>query len=301
MDNPFKGLPKPAIYAVLVGGVAVSGYALYQHHKTSGSWSPFATGTSGSSSTTSTTQTDPVTGLPYSQDDAVDPVTGLMYLAEAQQYGSVQAAEADVSQFGQSTTSGSGIGVQPATYPVANSPSGTQTGSPYTSNAAWAQAAQAGLTDIGYDGPTVAAALGAYLTQTPLTSAQAVIVNTAIGEFGPPPVGNLQVILQPTSGPGQTGGGSSPTIKPGIPTLSVTPSTGFADFGWSNVTGATEYELTVKGAGGKGTGTSNVDETLTGNHAEHVTLAKGDYVAQVRAHNAGGYSSWSPIKHFTVK
>jgi hypothetical protein len=74
----------------------------------------------------------------------------------------------------------------------------------YTSNAAWAQAATAGLADVGYDETTVATALGAYITQTPLTAAQASLVNTAIAEYGAPPTGNLQVILQPVSKPSPT-------------------------------------------------------------------------------------------------
>jgi hypothetical protein len=201
--NPFKGLPKPAIYASLIGFTGITGYLAWKHHASTGSWNPWSSGSS-SSATTSTTTIDPVTGMPSSQDDATDPVTGLTYLAEAQQYGSVAAAEADVSQFGQSTASGSGVGVSPATYPVAGSPAGTQTGNPYTSNAAWSQAVQAGLTDIGYSAIEVASALGLYLTGQPLTPAQAKIVNTAIGEYGPAPVGNLQVILAPAQGPATT-------------------------------------------------------------------------------------------------
>jgi hypothetical protein len=47
-----------------------------------------------SASTTASTGIDPVTGLPYSEDQTVDPLTGMTYLAEAQEYGSVSAAEA---------------------------------------------------------------------------------------------------------------------------------------------------------------------------------------------------------------
>jgi beta-lactam-binding protein with PASTA domain len=43
--------------------------------------------------------------------------------------------------------------------------------------------------------------LGAYLTGTPLTPAQVTIVNTAIAEYGPAPVGNIQVIQQPVAKP----------------------------------------------------------------------------------------------------
>lgn len=145
-QNPFKNLSRPQMYAVGIGGAAIGGYALYAHHKKTGSWSPFATGTAATAST-GATGTDPVTGLPYTQDGETDPITGEGYLQEAQQYGSVAAAEAAVSAWGQSTATGSGIGVNPASPASSgsiNTPVGT---SVYTSNAAWAQAATAGLTD----------------------------------------------------------------------------------------------------------------------------------------------------------
>jgi hypothetical protein len=292
MDNPFKGLSKTQLYMSLAGFAGITGYLVIRHHKQTGSWNPWSGGTT--SDTTSTTQADPVTGLPYSQDDATDPVTGMTYLAEAQQYGSVAAAEASVSQFGTTAPTGSGIGVQPASpaYPVAGSPSGTQTGTPYTSNATWAQAATAGLTDIGYDGQAVAEALGAYLQQEPLTPDQVKIVNAARAEYGPPPVGNPQIIPAPPSSP-------APAKVPGTPALSITPHPGYADFGFG-VTGATSYHLTVTGAGGAGTGTSHFDETVTTPHVEHLTLSPGHYVAYARAINSAGQSPDSPRKPFTI-
>lgn len=202
MDNPFSKLSKPQLYATIAGGLGIGGYMVYRHHKSTGSWNPWSKGTPATGGGSSAT--DPVTGLPYSQDTATDPATGQQYLAEAQQYGSVAAAEASVSAFGQSTASGSGVPVNPASPASSgsiNTPVGT---SVYTSNAAWAQAAQAGLTDVGYDGPTVAAALGAYLTQTPVTPAQAQLISTAIAEYGPAPVGNLQVIQAPAAQPSPT-------------------------------------------------------------------------------------------------
>jgi hypothetical protein len=51
---------------------------------------------SASTSNTANTGIDPVTGLPYSEDQTVDPITGQSYLAEAQEYGSVQAAEVSI-------------------------------------------------------------------------------------------------------------------------------------------------------------------------------------------------------------
>src|SRR5215469_1554067 len=123
-ENPFttiKNLPKPARYAVIAGTAGITGWLLYSHHKNTGSWNPWSQG----SKTTSGGQAadiNPVTGLAYSQDTATDPVTGLPYLSEAEQYGSVQAAEAAVSAYGLSTGTGSGIPVNPASPPPAGSP-----------------------------------------------------------------------------------------------------------------------------------------------------------------------------------
>jgi hypothetical protein len=205
MDNPFKNLPKPAIYATIGGTVLIGGVLAFKHHESTGSWNPFG-GSTAAATTTSTTAIDPVTGLPTSEDDTIDPLTGLSYLAEATQYGSVATAEASVSEFGQSTATGSGIPVNPASPASAGTVNTVVGTSVYTSNAAWADAAQAGLTDVGYNSTSVAQALELFLTQQPETPAEAQLTNTAIAEYGPAPVGNLQVILAPTTQPSQTTG-----------------------------------------------------------------------------------------------
>lgn len=204
ISNPFKGMSKTQRYASIGGASAIGLYMVYHHHKSTGSWNPWssATSTTAANGTATASGTDPVTGLPYSQDYQIDPLTNLGYLAEAQQYGSIAAAESAVSAYGLSSNTGSGVGVQPAT--------GSQTGTtntgvgnaPYTSNQAWAQAATAGLADIGYSETDVATALGDYLTETPVTNAQAQLIHTAIAEYGNPPVGTFQVILQPQKPPG---------------------------------------------------------------------------------------------------
>jgi hypothetical protein len=220
MENPFKKLSKPEIYVVIVGSAAIAAYAEYRHHKSTGSWSPFATnpansaangnaaGTSGGG-----TVTDPNSGQVYS-DTAVDPITNLTYASEIANYGDVATAD---SQFSTAYGATTGAVQQSAgqTLPgyssnLASVGTSTITGNDvYTSNSGWAQAATAGLTDVGYDGPTVSAALGAFLTGTPLTPAQVTIVNTAIAEYGRPPQGSLSVIPQPVAKPSPT-----PVAKP---------------------------------------------------------------------------------------
>lgn len=199
VKNPFKNLSKPQVYAVIGGSVIIGGYVEYRHHKSTGSWNPFNSGSAAGNGT----GIDPVTGMPYSQDNAIDPITNLPYLAEAQQYGSVQAAESSVSAYGQSSASGTGIAPNVDTGGGGSNPApGSVGSSTYTSNAAWAQAATAGLADIGYPETDVATALGDYLTGTPVTPTQAGYIQTALAEFGQPPVGTFQIIRQPVTTPG---------------------------------------------------------------------------------------------------
>jgi hypothetical protein len=290
------------MYAVGIGGAAIGGFALVQHHKKTGSWSPFASGTAATAAT-GATGTDPVTGLPYSEDDTTDPITGQQYLAEAEQYGSVAAAEASVSAFGQSTASGSGIPVNPASPASAGSINTPVGSSVYTSNAAWAQAATAGLTDVGYSGTDVATALGDYLTQTPLTPAQATLVNTAIAEYGPAPIGNLQVILAPTATSSTTPPPATTTTTP-PPTTTKSPTTlakpamvgavsasdvtanGFK-LAWGKVSGATAYDVRVTYQGAvvfKDT-VSGTSVSVSGLTADHT------YTTHVAASNSAGSSA----------
>lgn len=198
--NPFKNLSKPQVYAAIAGTVLVAGIAEYMHHQKTGSWNLF------SSNQSSSGAIDPVTNMPYSQDQQIDPVTNLPYLAEAQQYGSVAAAEAAVSAYGQTSPTGSGIGVQP----VSGGDGGTtgapgSVGSPtYTTNEAWSQAATAGLADIGFSETAVATALGDFLNDRPESPDEARLTNTALAEYGRPPVGNHQIILAPNPKPANT-------------------------------------------------------------------------------------------------
>lgn len=245
-DNPLANLSKNQKIAVAVGAVGIGGYFVYTRHKKTGSWNPWSTAASSATTQTSTGSTnDPITGLPYSDDYATDPVTGDTYLQEATQYGSVAAAEATVTAYGQSTATGSGIPVNPAS-PAPTGSLNTPVGSSvYTSNAAWSQAVTAGLVSVGYDGPTVANAIGAYLTQTPETPDQVTITNTAIAEYGPAPVGSLQIIRAPASGPGAGVPTSPPTVTQGHQ-VSVTNKD--ATLAWSG-NNAVRYDVTLTGPG----------------------------------------------------
>jgi hypothetical protein len=185
----------------IAGGSGLAIWFAYKQHAASA-------GTS-----TSASAIDPVTGLPYSQDNQIDPLTGEAYLAEAQEYGSVSAAENAVA--GESSLDySSEFGAAGAASGTAGSTEVASGG--YASNAAWAQAVTAGLTAIGYTSTDVSAALGMYLGSLPLTTladgvSAAAIVEAALAEYGPPPVGSFQIIMAPGSGSTSTGSGNSGT------------------------------------------------------------------------------------------
>ena len=138
---------------------------------------------------------------------------------------------------------------------------GTTSG--YGTNAAWAQAAEAGLASIGEDPVTTAEALGAYLGGQTLTAAQAAIVFAATAEFGAPPVTPPPVVLGSSTGPAVTGNtgttaatgttaGGTTVPKSAAPTLSgghvvSTTATGGV-VGWAG-TGATQWQVTLTGPG----------------------------------------------------
>jgi hypothetical protein len=91
-----------------------------------------------------------------------------------------------------------------------------------------------------------------------------------------------------------TGGGTAKAAPSG---LSVTPTASGFDAAWSAVPGATSYVLDIQGAGGKGTGTSSYNRTVTGTHATgEQRLAPGKYKARVQA--TGG--PWSAYRGFTA-
>lgn len=292
--NPLASMKPWQRNTVIAGSIAIGGYLIYSHHKNTGSWNPFSTATAAPAGNTSAASgNDPITGLPFSDDSATDPLTNQQYLAEAEQYGSVAAAEASVSQYGQSTATGSGIPVNPAS-PASSGSVNTVVGtSVYTSNAAWSQAATAGLVSVGYDGPTVAAALGAYTTQTPLTPAQITIVNTAISEYGPAPVGNLQVIPQPASGPGQSIPVTAPSVDGSSHNIQSVTSTS-ATMTWTG-NNAVKYTVMLTGPGpqdGKSQTVTSPSVSWAGLEPSH------NYSIRITPYNSSGTAGLSQVFDF---
>jgi hypothetical protein len=184
-------------YLIGGGALVIGGFIYWKHEANSSAASAAATISSTDSGI------DPVTGLPYSEDNTVDPLTGMTYLAEAQEYGSVSAAESSLAS--QAGTEGYGGYSGTSGYPTYGSGGGTTsttgTAGVYTTNAQWASAVQAGLVGIGYTSQSIAQALGLFFAQSPMDSADAQIMQTALAEYGPPPTGTYSIIPQST-GPG---------------------------------------------------------------------------------------------------
>lgn len=204
---------------VIIGGVAGVGVVYYLYKKSSNS-----SAASTASTNTGANSIDPVTGLPYSEDNTVDPLTGMTYLAEAQEYGSVSAAESAMSQnlysAGTAYDAAANGYVGSAGYPTMNVTGDTTSSGSYATNAAWSQAVTAGLTGLGYNAQDVAAALGLFFAQQPLGSGSdgvsySEIVKAAEAEYGPPPQGTYSIIPEPSSGGtgGTTTTGSATTVN----------------------------------------------------------------------------------------
>lgn len=312
MDNPFAHLSKNQKYMVIGGSILVLGGFEFYHHSSTGSWNPFSGSTSSSTSTTGGTASasaiDPVTGLPTSEDNSVDPETGLTYLAEAEEYGSVSAAEADVSQYGTTTASGtgytSGVGTDLGTLTTTST--GSLTTADYSNAQSWAQAATTGLAEIGYSETDVATALADVMNGIPVTATQASYWNTAVAEYpypGTPP----NPILAPTTTPAAPATPVAPSVPAtttktssstatsvvgkavsGLKVSSTTAATkgsnGKAVITWDKLTGATSYEVYMEVNGAHNVSSTSYTETglAPGSHEVMVTpepAGKGTSVA----------------------
>ncbi len=188
-----RKFPRWMVITTVAGGAAVTGYILWQRHESAAA----AAAPAAASSSGTATVTDPSTGAVYPAD-GTDPVTGLTYGQEISEYGSVEAAEqaaGDVSDDYAPDEGYYGYGDDTGdeTPPVT-----------YGNNTAWAQAAESGLSEIGYSETDVAEALGLWFAGKPLTSSEAAICYAAEAEYGDPPDGAPPIVLATTSSGGVT-------------------------------------------------------------------------------------------------
>jgi hypothetical protein len=224
-----KAIPKNA---VLIGGAAAVSVIIYAYWKKS----------SGGNSSNAAVTADPSAGI--------DPSTGQPY---ADEFG----AGMNYSGFGfNDPVTGATIGAY-----------GTQTITQVTTNAQWAQAAQAYLVQQGYDPMKVSAAIGKVLSGQPITADEAAIWAAAVGYEGEPP---MYVPPLNTSVPG--GQNTGTTIK--APSGLHVTARGKNDIhlAWSAVTGATKgYHVYINGAYNRAA--SGTTSTVTGLHANtHYTF-----------------------------
>lgn len=222
VKTPFGPMQKKT--AVIAGGGAVIliGVVYYRSKKAAAA---------NAAATTAAATTDANTG-----QSGIDPATGFPY-------GSAEDAAAIAGQ--------QGISYNPYSPLGGGGPTGQypQTGPPFTSNSAWAMFCEQTMGSTGSD--AIAAALGHYLTGSPLQSGEPTMVDQAIAIGGYPPVAgpngmppalntnnpnpNPSGATNPVTGLRQTAGG-------------LGPRDATAQIAWDASNGATSYKVTsVKG------------------------------------------------------
>ena len=199
-----KKIPKWAVFGIAGTGI-VAGVLYYRHEEAVNA----ASNTASSSPADNPDAIDPVTGLPYSEDNEIDPETGMTYLAEAQEYGSVAAAEAAYSEAAEDSEAGdSGLAYD---EPASNVSTAATSG--ITTNSEWASQAVADLEALGYSSADATSAIAAYLAGMTLTSDQASLVQTAVAELGPPPAGSFSITTAPSTTTSASGSTSTTTAS----------------------------------------------------------------------------------------
>lgn len=160
-----------------------------------------------------------------------------------------------------------------------------------TTNAQWTDAAVTRLVQQGWDGATVQAALGKYLTDQALTTNEETIVRAAIAVAGNPPQGSHAVVHIPTPAPSAV---TTPKSAPGgFRNVFVDRTT--AQTAWGSVATATGYEVMYLSAGNKTSRTATPSATFYGLKPG----ARFNY--KVRAFNSAGSGPWSGTQYFVTK
>lgn len=252
MANPldaFKGLKKWQQGAVVVGGVVVvGGFALYERKQkaAAAAATPAADASGATAQTAGDLVTDPTTGQTYPAE-SVDPATGLTYATEIQEYGSVAAADEEGAEEGDSAIE---EGLTQTEYDEETG----QSGAGSASNADWVTEVESALEQLGYSDTDIQQGLARYFSSSPQgTAADGTnlyqMMDTAIGEFGPPPSGTYALIKGGATAPG-----------PGASSVTVPNVVGRADLdtaeGIITAAGLVAHAAGDSGAGNKGKVTS---------------------------------------------
>lgn len=186
VKTPFGTVQKKTALLIGGGAVLIVGIGYYRSKKAAAANAAAQTATDATNAAN-----DPSAGI--------DPATGFPY-------GSAEDAAALAQQQGLSYNPYSPLG--------GGSPGGQypQVGPPFSSNAAWGQYCEQTMGSNGSD--TIAAALGHYLTGSPLQSGESTIVDQAIAIAGYPPVAgpNGMPPALNTNNPGPGGNVTVPNV-----------------------------------------------------------------------------------------
>lgn len=160
-------------------------------------------------------------------------------------------------------------------------------GAPGT-NAEWSQRLVDLLEGVGFDRNFAASTIGKYLSGNPLTTNEALSIQTGLALLGNPPAGALPIVKSnPAVPPPPATGG---TAKPSAPsTLNVKKvNNNTWQLSWSPVSGATNYE--VRAVTGH---TGDAVRTVSGTSYTATSAQRAGHLAfEVRAKNANGVSAW---------
>ena len=142
-------------------------------------------------------------------------------------------ASGDLSEYGLSTTGGPTTVTGNTGSTVTDATSATA----IDTNAEWTGAAVERLTNQGYDGATVLAALGEFLARRSLDASEATIARAALAAAGQPPVGGPYSVLEEATA--TTGTLPAPSHVRGWSSVTQTQ----IGIQWDAVPGASHYEI----------------------------------------------------------
>lgn len=190
----------------------------------------------------------------------------------------------DQSEYGQSTSGGSGV-------VVGNNGNQTTDGTEgMSTNDAWTRKAVENLTNQGYDGATVAAALGDFLARRALTSAEASIARAAVAMTGQPPVGGPF----PFNEQATTGGTGVLAAPANLRKLEASTDTQIG-LAWDPVPGAAHYRIFRSDLGAEPIG-----DSLDGKFRARGLTPDHSYTFHVAAISSDGKTG-KPSNSYTAK
>jgi hypothetical protein len=206
-------------------------------------------------------------------DAAIDPATGFAY-------GSPEDAAALTQQAGYVSASGGGSG-------SSGGSDTTVAGQGFVTNAQWVQAVVTYMTtaELVADPTLLSEALGRYINGAPLTDAQVSLVEQAIAVEGHPPLSGANGYP-----PSINRAPVTPTVLPGAVTgLKATAYKYEIDLTWTNVAGATRYEIYRLGVSGAAKGQGSELVVSYDNNVKIYPLnSQSGYKFTVTAINAAG-------------